>query len=227
MNRIVEIYTGAYTSGKSEISVNRAIELSKAGKNITLVDMDTVEPAYTLRPIKKEIEANYPINVITQEDYTGLGEAGNIITTAQQNCLLSQNDIVIDVGYGVGGLDALNILSNIDTEEDLRIYIVLNTSKHETSNVENITGYVKWTEASDASMDWKKFSGIIANPHFGDDTEIEDIKKGYEIIKKAAAVLNLPIKALCIAEKFAETFGDNYDGTEVWTLKRIMPRAFW
>lgn len=227
MSRKVEVYTGAYTSGKSEVAINRALALVAEGKKITLVDLDTVEPAYTLRPLKKELEANYAIDIVTQEDYTGLGEAGNVITPYQQNCFLLKNDIVIDVGYGVGGLDVLNVLPNIDKEENLEIYIVLNTSKFETSTVENILEYVKWTEQSDDSYTWKKFSGVIANPHFGDATEIDDIKKGFETIKIAAEKLDLPIKALCVADKFADHFGYNYENTPIWTLNRFMPRAFW
>ena len=56
MKRVVEVFTGAYASGKSEISINRAIELAKSPQPLTLVDLDTVEPAYTLRPLKKELE---------------------------------------------------------------------------------------------------------------------------------------------------------------------------
>ena len=70
--RTVEIYTGAYTSGKSENAINRAIEYTKQKKDITLVDLDTVEPAYCMRPIEKEIRT-LGINVMRQCDYFGLG----------------------------------------------------------------------------------------------------------------------------------------------------------
>ena len=54
--RTIEIYTGAYASGKSENALNRAIEYRKNNKNITLVDLDTVEPAYCMRPIEKKLK---------------------------------------------------------------------------------------------------------------------------------------------------------------------------
>ena len=57
MTRTVEVYTGAYASGKSETSINRALQYVKGGKNITLVDLDTVEPAYCMRPIEKTLKA--------------------------------------------------------------------------------------------------------------------------------------------------------------------------
>ena len=46
--RFVEVFAGAYASGKSETSINRALQFARKGEKITLVDLDTVEPAYTL-----------------------------------------------------------------------------------------------------------------------------------------------------------------------------------
>jgi Mrp family chromosome partitioning ATPase len=52
-SRVLEAYTGEYASGKSENAVNRAVELARQGRRVTLVDLDLVEPCYTLRPLKK------------------------------------------------------------------------------------------------------------------------------------------------------------------------------
>ena len=145
MDRRVEIFAGAYASGKSETSINRARQYAALKKPITLVDLDTVEPAYTLRPIAKELEA-MGINVITQPDNFGLGEAASYVTPAQVNCLNTEGDIIIDVGYGAGGLDILDILNNIGNEKNLEIYLFGNTAKFETSTVENIIEYVTFSE---------------------------------------------------------------------------------
>ena len=55
MARVIEIYAGAYASGKSETALNRARQYAQLNKPITLVDLDTVEPAYTLRPIANDL----------------------------------------------------------------------------------------------------------------------------------------------------------------------------
>lgn len=226
-NRIVEVFTGAYASGKSEISINRAIMLNKDDNPVTLVDLDTVEPAYTLRPIKQQLET-YGIKVITQEDYFGLGETGNVITPAQKNCLMMSNDnIVIDVGYGAGGLDILNLVAGIEDEPDLNIYIVINASKPETSSVEEIVRYVKWAQGEDQQV-WKKFKGIISNTHFGDETQPDDVMRGFEITAKASEILNIPIRAITVSENLYSSFESLiYSGVPVWTLKRFMPKALW
>lgn len=53
--RIVEAFVGEYASGKSEISINRALELKDQGRQVTLVDLDTVEPFYTLRILREQL----------------------------------------------------------------------------------------------------------------------------------------------------------------------------
>lgn len=225
MERTVEVYAGAYASGKSETALNRAIQFAKQKKQITLVDLDTVEPAYTLRPIEKNL-TKLGIDVITQPEYFGLGEAGSYITPYQQNCLTAKGDIIIDVGYGAGGLDILDIITNIDLEKNLKIYLVVNTSKYETYNVENIVEYITFSEGLE-KRPWKKFTGLISNTHFGDETTADDVKRGYEILKKASEIVNIPIKAIGVDEKLAINFDLTYDGVDVWIYQRMMPKAFW
>jgi len=226
MARKVEVYAGAYASGKSEISINRALMLHNKGKQITLVDLDTVEPAYTLRPIKNELE-NLGLHVVTQTGYIGLGETGNVISGEQKNCLLFPGDIVIDVGYGAGGLDILEVISGIDKEEDLDIYIVINTSKPETSNVDDIVEYIKWSQGS-GNYNWKKFNGIISNTHFADETEKNDVINGFRKTKQASEILNIPIIAITVSESLYPEFGsDSFEDIPLWPLKRFMPKALW
>ena len=225
MTRTVEVYAGAYASGKSETALNRSRVLVEQGKKITLVDLDSVEPAYTLRPIVNDLE-KLGINVITQPDNFGLGEAASYVTPAQINCLKTAGDIVIDVGYGAGGLDILDILTDVDKESDLRIYLVVNTAKFETSTVENIIEYVSFSEGME-KRPWKKFSGFISNTHLGNETTKDDIIKGYNKLKIASSELNIPIIAIGIDESLAKYFDKTYDGVEVWAYHRMMPRAFW
>ena len=219
--RTVEVYAGAYASGKSETSINRARQYAAIGKPITLVDLDSVEPAYTLRPIAKELE-EMGINIITQPDNFGLGEAASYVTPAQINCLSQEGDIIIDVGYGAGGLDILDILTNIDEEKNLKTFLVVNTAKFETSTVDNIIEYVDFAQGGKY-----KFTALISNTHFGDETTKEDIISGYNRLKTASKRLNLPIRAIGVDEKLAQGFDLTYDGVEVWLYKRMMPRAFW
>ncbi len=224
-DRFVEVYAGAYASGKSETALNRAIQFAKIKKDITLADLDTVEPAYTLRPIAKDLES-LGVNVITQPEYFGLGEAGSYITPQQMNCLSVDGDVIIDVGYGASGLDILDIITNIGDEKNLQIFLVVNTSKFETCSVDNIVEYVTFSEGIE-KRPWKKFTGLISNTHFGDETTKDDVIRGYEILKKASEKINIPIRAIGVDKSIAKDFGLTYDNVDVWVYDRMMPKAFW
>ena len=224
--RKVEIYTGAYASGKSENAINRAIEYKKQGKDITLVDLDTVEPAYCMRPLEKTIR-DFGINLILQSDYFGLGEAGSYVTNEQINCLKkTTQDIIIDVGYGVTGLDTLDIINDIDKEEDINIYLVVNTAKFETRDVDSILEYIEFNNGENQKP-WKKITGFISNTHLGDETTLDDIKRGYEILSVVSLKTQIPIVAISVDEKFKNELGLKYDNIPVRYLNRYMPKALW
>ena len=225
--RKVEIYTGAYASGKSENAINRAINYIKNNQEITLVDLDTVEPAYCMRPLEKQLR-EMGINLILQSDYFGLGEAGSYVTNEQINCLKkTDGDIIIDVGYGVTGLDTLDILNDIDLEENIQIYLVVNTSKFETRDSESILEYIEFNSGENIKP-WKKITGFISNTHLGDETTLQDIIKGYEILKTVSQKTSIPVCAISVDEKFRNDFPNNsYDNKPVRYLTRLMPKALW
>ncbi len=194
LSRTVEVFTGAYASGKSESAINRALQYASYGKNITLVD---------------------------------LGEAGSYVTAEQINCLSKNGDMIIDVGYGASGLDILDILNGIEKENDLRIYLVVNTSKFETRDKESILEYIEFSSGLN-KQPWKKFSGFISNTHFSDETKKEDIVRGYDKLKEVSKETGIPIIAIGADEKFVSDFPEGkYDGIPVWFYKRHMPKALW
>jgi hypothetical protein len=225
LQRTVEVFTGAYASGKSETAINRALQSVQKQEKITLVDLDTVEPAYCLRPLVPKLE-KMGVNVIAQTDYFGLGEAGSYVTPKQLNCLLESGNIIIDVGYGASGLDILDVIVGIDEEKDLRIYLVVNTAKFETSNVENILEYIEFASGLNKKP-WKKFSGFVSNTHLGDETTKEDIVRGYDILKEVSEKTSIPIVAIGAEESLKDQLGESYDNVPVWYYKRMMPEAFW
>src|SRR5688572_29506338 len=118
--RVVEAFVGEYASGKSENAINRSLELLEQGGQVTLVDLDTVEPFYTLRPLKKQLE-ELGLRVIAwaPEEVMGLGEAGSLINQEMIWALRNEGNIILDVGYGVHGAKIFNLIEGADTDPDL------------------------------------------------------------------------------------------------------------
>ncbi len=220
MEPIIEAYVGEYASGKSENAVNRAIDLCRRGLPVTLVDLDTVEPVYTIRPIKKELEA-MGMNVVAWEtrDTVGLGEAGSVIKGSMRWVLRRPGNIIMDVGYGVHGARIFNLIEGAFENPHLKIIAVINMSRPFTSTVENILEYVATLGRVDA---------LLNNTHMAEETTAEIVQKGAAGVAEAARILGLPVVATSAVREVADKIGPvDAAGNLVWPLERIMPRTFW
>ncbi len=220
MEPIIEAYVGEYASGKSENAVNRAIDLCRRGLPVTLVDLDTVEPVYTIRPIKKELEA-MGLSVVAWEtrDTVGLGEAGSVIKGSMRWVLRRPGNIIMDVGYGVHGARIFNLIEGAFENPYLKIIAVINMSRPFTSTVENILEYVATLGRVDA---------LLNNTHMAEETTVEIVQKGAAGVAEAAKILGLPVVATSAVQEIAAQIGPvDAVGNPVWPLERIMPRTFW
>jgi len=216
----VEAYIGEYASGKSEVSVNRAIELAAQKRRVTLVDFDIVEPFYTLRPIKRKIES-LGIDVLAWEtkQTLGLGEAGNVLKPESRWALRRPGDVILDVGYGVEGAKTLNLLEGAGQDKDLKVYVVVNIARPLTASVDDIVAYVN---------DLGPVDGLINNSHLGDETTKEIVQEGARVVTEAARRLGLPVMATTAVQEVAGQVGAvDCMGNKVRPLVRYMPGTFW
>lgn len=211
---------GEYASGKSEVAVNRALDLAETGRQVTLVDLDIVEPCYTLRPIKRELEQK-SITVLAWEtrDMVGLGETGNILKAENRWALRRSGDIILDIGYGVEGAKTLKLLEDAGSDPDLKVYAVVNIARPMTGSVSEIVQYIQELDRID---------GLINNSHLGDDTDLEIVQEGVQVIGEAARVLDIPVVATTAVAELADRIGPvDGAGNPVRKLVRYMPRTLW
>lgn len=216
----MEAYIGEYASGKSEVAVNRAVLLAREGHRVSLVDLDMVEPCYTLRPIKKQL-MEQDIDVLAWEtrETMGLGETGNIMRPANRWALKRPGDIILDIGYGVEGSRTLNLLEGADRDPDLKIIAVVNISRPMTARLEDIVEYIGQLGRVD---------GLINNTHLGDETAAEVVQEGARTVGRAAEMLGLPVIATTAVEEVADKIGPtDCMGNPVWAIRRYMPHTLW
>ncbi len=218
--RVVEAYIGEYASGKSEIAVNRALELVGSGRQVILVDLDLVEPCYTLRPLKKELEqAGITVLAWETRELFGLGETGNIMKPETRFCLLRSGDVIMDIGYGVFGSQVLNLVEGAWQDPDLKLYAVVNIGRPMTSTIDLIVGYIR---------ELGRVDGLINNSHLGDETDAAFVNEGAAMVAAASEILGIPVIATVVSEALSPAFGgwDAY-GHPVRVIQRRMPHALW
>ena len=219
ITRIVEAYVGEYASGKSEMAINRAMELRGQGRKVSLVDLDTVEPFYTLRPLKILLEEK-GLNIIgfSPDDSFGLGETGAMLNPQARWALRMDGDIILDIGYGVYGARTLNLVEGASESKELKVLAVVNATRPMTDSESAITDYLTSLGRVDA---------VVSNTHLGDDTTLDVIYRGHELIKRAVAGITLDIAFLAVDCKWRGTLREEDFDVPVKYIERYMPRALW
>lgn len=203
--------------------MNRALELLhclNVQKPITLADLDTVEPVYTLRPIREEL-TGLGLDVVAwaTAETMGLGEAGSVIRPDMRWVLKRPGSVVLDIGYGVQGVKMLNIIEGAWEDPDLKIYAVLSLGRPQTGTYETMLDYVR---------ELGPLQGLINNSNLGEETTVSFIQEGARIVTKVGEELHIPVVASTADERLKEELGLHDDlGHPVRYLKRFMPRAFW
>jgi hypothetical protein len=217
--RYLEAYVGEYASGKSEVAINRALDLRDSGEKVTLVDLDLVEPFYTLRPLKQRL-TDMGLDVIAWEsrETLGLGEAGSTLRPDMRWVLTKPGHVILDVGYGVAGSRIFNLLEGFAVSA-LQVLAVVNIARPMTATAADIVAYLKGFDP---------LHGLVNNSHLGDETDLEIIRQGVEKVSEAGRLLNIPVVATTVAESFLPVMGErDHRGNPVRYLKRFMQQAYW
>lgn len=189
------------------------------GHKVTIADLDTVEPFYTLRPISESLKAK-GLKVIsqTEADSFGLGETGAMLNPRARWALMNEGDIILDVGYGVNGAMTLNLVEGAYESRELQILAVVNYTRPMTNSLERIKEYLVSLGRVDA---------IVANTHLAEQTTMELLVFGNNQIIKAAADMNIPVAYVAIDNKWRDNKLEQHFNVPVKYINRYMPAAMW
>jgi dihydrofolate synthase/folylpolyglutamate synthase len=194
--RRVVIFAGAFGSGKTEVAINYSIRCARRGEKVRLIDLDIVNPYFRSRELQGRLAA-YGVEVI----YSSIQSADADLPALSPKILGALHDAhattIFDVGGDDLGATVLGGFQSILEEIGYDMYFVLNPFRPLTHNQGDLLQMChSISQASRLSG-----SGLIANPNLGDETQVMDIVKGYDIIKKAVDSINLPVRFISINEK--------------------------
>lgn len=201
------------------MAINRALELREQGRQVTLVDLDTVEPFYTLRVIKKVLEAK-GINMISydREDSFGLGETGAMLNPKARWALKNEGDVILDIGYGVHGARTLNLVEGAYESPELKIIVVMNGTRPMTDSPVKVKEYLQELGRVDA---------IVLNTHLAEQSTPAVILAGNRMIAAVAQEEGIPIAYMAINEELKDMAAFEDEDIPIKYIKRYMPAAIW
>lgn len=185
----INIITGHYGSGKTEIALNMALKLREEHENVVICDMDIVNPYFRTNDARAMLEEK-GIRVISP-DYASTNIdipvlPGDILSVfSDKDCYA-----VLDLGGDDDGAVALGQFFRYLKDEDYEMYFVLNALRPDTSNIED----VKMLAANIEYISRAKITGLINNTNLSYLSEPHHLKDSMEFAKEAAKALGVEVK---------------------------------
>lgn len=186
----INIITGHFGSGKSNLSVNMALWLAKSGQKVTVVDLDIVNPYFRTADFKDLFEANGITLVSSIYANTNL-DIPAISFDVERICR-EDGYLIIDVGGDDDGATALGryneaFLSFIDKIE---MYYVINCYRYMTRKPEEALELLSDIERACRL----KATKIVNNSNLGYLTDKDIVLKSIPYAEEIAKTAGLPLE---------------------------------
>ncbi len=207
MKKII-IVCGHYGCGKTNLSLNLAIDAAKAGEQVTLIDMDLVNP-YFRSSEYGDLVKPYGIRLI-QPVYANSTLDIPAISPAVSVALMGEEEetVILDVGGDDAGATALGQFAAEISRHPYEMYYVVNHYRPLSA------GSLETAEllAEIQAVSRLKATGVVNNSHLKQETTPEDIRRAFSYGEEIAEQLGLPLCFTTIPENLAEEMGNSLPG---------------
>ena len=188
------VIVGNYGSGKTEIAVNLALYRKKAGLDVSIADLDLVNPYFRTREALEPLEKAGVTVVLPDKKY--LNADLPILTPSVANMIKGSADLsILDAGGDDTGVTVLAALNESLSKKNVSMIQIINPYRPFTETVE---GCIKIKEEIEKSSKLKVTS-IAGNANLIDETKPENIYYGYEMLQKVSQETDLKIEFITAA----------------------------
>lgn len=192
------LVTGHYGCGKTNFSINLALDYLKQGRKVTMVDMDLVNPYFRTSDYRdflegRGIEVIAPVYGHTNLDIPSL-------PAAMYSIFDSKDLVIADVGGDDVGATVLGRFRTKFEQVDYDMLYVVNSCRNMTALPEDAIEILREIEC----VSGLKATKIVNNTHLMNETDELIIKKGTEFTKKVSDLSGLPVLCTTLRRDLSE-----------------------
>jgi hypothetical protein len=190
----IVIVVGNYGSGKSEVSINLAINRKRAGIDVRVADLDLVNPYFRAREVKSTLD-KIGIEVVMPSDQ--YFHADLPILSPQIGGIMRNPGMltIFDAGGDDVGATVLAALADHLRNRPYRMLQVVNNFRPYT---DSIGGCLKIGEAIESAAKLK-INGIVGNANLIDETQPEHIYEGYEFVRRLSDARGVTLEFITLS----------------------------
>jgi hypothetical protein len=216
-DRLVLI-VGNYGSGKTEVAVNLAINLSE-GRDVSVADLDIVNPYFRCREARQEME-RFGIRVINPEGEFQAADLPIILPEIRGTILDGTTTLIGDVGGDDVGARVLSSLADVLTNRACTMLQVLNARRPFTDTVEGCLKIRSEIEAASRL----RVTGLVSNTHLMEETDAQTVLDGLELARQVGQAADLPVAFVTANEDLRGKLDtDRADCPVLWIRRRMLP----
>lgn len=225
----ITLFAGHYGSGKTNIALNYARRLRRAGDSVTVADLDIVNPYFRTKDAAGELEREGIRLVVsdyanTNVDFPAMPkEVYALVAPPEEGG--RQGRVVIDVGGDDRGALALGrYVDDIRAGGDYEMLAVVNASRPLTRTPLDAIEVLR--EVEDACR--LPFTGIVNNTNLGPKTTPADVLASLPYATEIANAMGLPLRFTCADTSVAVQLAgkvDNLFALDIQHLYYMMDHA--
>ena len=191
----IVVIVGNYGSGKTEVSINLAVNRNRLGIDVRIADLDLVNPYFRTREArglfsKLGIDLVLPPEKYLQADLPVLSPAiSGMIRRPGQLAL-------IDAGGDDVGATVLASLADSLKDKPVKMLQVVNPFRPFTDTVKGCLKIRNEIEKASKMV----INGIVGNANMIDETTVENIYKGYDFVRILSEKSGLPLEFVTVAK---------------------------
>jgi len=204
LDKRLVIVIGHYGSGKTEFSVNYAVKMKEHFDNVSIADLDIVNPYFRSRE-KRDFFEKIGIKVFDSSIRNNAIDLPALPAQLMGVILNDNEKSVIDVGGDPVGARVLARYAEQIKTVEYDMFFIVNGNRPETNTVEGVIKYLRLIEETSGL----KVTGLINNTHLLRATTVEDVEFGHELTKKVSWETNIPIRYEAVISKTAKNIKNN------------------
>ena len=194
------VIVGHYGSGKTNLVMNLALDVSRAGRKVTVIDMDIVNPYFRVSEQRATLEAAGVELVAPVFSEAGTSLDVPSLTGRVRPAIEEASDehaVIIDVGGDDAGSVALGRYAKAIEAHGYSMYYVANRYRNLVQDFDDALENMAEIEAASRL----RLTGIVNNSHLQDATDGAVVEKGFEYVTQLARLSGLRVICTTVPEE--------------------------
>ena len=186
--RRVTFLVGHFGSGKTEITLNAALQLAAAGKSVSVVDLDVVKPYFRSRSAI-DILAEAGVEMVAPLGEYFTSDLPIILPAVRGKLERRDGAVLFDAGGDDTGVRVVGSLRNSIPAQETDFLLVLNFRRPFTPDPASAVQMAREIQVAARFP----LTGVLSNTHLMDETTPELVLEGLALARETARRLELPM----------------------------------